>query len=261
MKHSLGKNLVVFLITVFLFSFPTIGVDAGKSGKIIFVDIRLLVGGHPMMKKFDPATRTFLGTSSDPTIVTREGFDGLQKKLDELETRLTQLTSKWAPEFSKALPDQKKDLEKRFLLEKRELEEQVNVLRKQKLTIKVFPGSRPFAEGNAIIPQVEKIFSDIKMVISGLREKYQADLVLDISSLLPAMKPVVNEDILFNRAPQDFRRKGFTPETGKTLFPWLVEARNFWLKIDGDLSPIPIGAQDCRSASLDLLKEIVEKPQ
>jgi len=232
---------------------------ASRQAHIIFVDIRLMISSHPLVKSFEPHTRRFIGTPSDPSFVMREGFEGLAKTVDSLESELGNLPKVWAPRFSKASPSEKKKLEKQFLQERKKLEENLLVFRSQKMNIKEFPGGPPFSEHSSILPQVKEITKTIKEALAILQKKYQAKVVLEISNLQPLLPTEIDTKVLFAGPGRNLWKEKLNPEKNELVFQWLQEAKNFWRNNDESLVAIPFGAEDCRMEAVEIMKKILEK--
>lgn len=222
----------------------------------LFIDSRLVLMAHPIFSSFDPSTRRFLETESDPSLIRTIGQEGVKKKADALEAQIKKLTESWKKKISRAKFQDVKKLETQFFAEKKSLEKDLEILRGQLKAVKVFPDRPAFSELRAIIPTIEKISLAVRQTLIKLKDLYQADLVFDVAPLLPKKQIDVNTSILSGYSIKSIwkNKSGELPEN---FLQWAGEARNYWANQDVFAVPVVCGARDCRLEAVKIIKQMV----
>ncbi|MBI3038794.1 hypothetical protein HYY75_07075 [bacterium] len=239
-------------INGFLFVFfLTIVTSFGQES--IFVDTRLMLLSHPIVRSFDSQTRRFAGTSSEFVLGGEKGVFEVENEIKSIETKILSLTEVYKPLFSRATSLNRKSLESKFLQEKRSLESRLATLRKRIDPNMGVPERPGLTSGLAIIPQVNSIASDLRAVINRLKLKYQPPVILDIASLLPACIFPVDKVVLSKNRHFEAWRQNFSNREG--LFQWLNEAKTYWVNSGTGISPIPFGAQDVRLEAIQMIEQ------
>ncbi|MBI3039135.1 hypothetical protein HYY75_08825 [bacterium] len=256
MSFTAKNRFCFFLIGVFIFLCASLS-SGLSSGEVVFVDIRLMAFSHPLFKNFDPKTRRFIESASDPQLVRKEGFAGLKKNVEKVTKELENLSKTWGPKF-KGSPNERKEVEKQFLEKRKNLENTLEFLNEQLFYVKELPGVPAFSEHRSILPQVRKISQDIKDAILELKKRVRAKIVLDVSSLFPYLQEEVDTRILFNQTIPNFWRENVVESKTGQVFTWLIEAKKFWLNSDDSIKTIPFGVVDYRLTAVEILSEILK---
>lgn len=210
----------------------------------IMVDTRLMVMAHPMTNRFDPSTRRFKDSSSEP-LAEGETKQSLESMIGSLERQLAELQTKFGGELKQASRLQRPLLEKAYLERRRELETRLKEQKERKFCVEEVPLHPGMTSYDAIQPQVQTISNDLQMAVRRLREKYQAAAVVDISSLLPLFPPQGNPEILRQNCHFYFWRNSF-PKNGNISQEWMLQAKRYWAHRDSQSTPVPYGASDVR---------------
>jgi hypothetical protein len=221
----------------------------------VFVDSRLLALFHPLFSTFNPETRRFRHSFSDPTLVREIGHAGVEQKITDLEAALKKLEAESVKKLALMKGKLREEFETRFLQEKKPLQEQLRQLRGQKFFVKDIPGFQPFTEVRTIIPEVYRIANDLRQVFRRLSQKHPGIPVIDAAALLPAGPEPLDTRLLLSgqktcspAARADLSQKA-------RVRAWLHEAKAYWSNRDGQPQVIPFGAKDCREESLEILHQ------
>lgn len=246
------RTLSWLLLGFLLMNLPSL--EAEEKGKLLFIDSRLLLIAQPLFQAFDPATRRFRETPSDPSLIRKIGKEGVKKKIEELRSRKHALTKSWQEKISKATAPEVKKLEKEFIQERKVLEKELELLKGQQAQVQVDPEKPAYSMIRSILPSVNEIAGNIKQTLLELKEKYQADLVLDIAPLFPRNPVDVDTKILYGFSPGTLwmtKNAKFPPTFGQ----WIQEAKNYWTNNDIFSSPVMYGGTDCRLEAMEIIKE------
>jgi len=208
------------------------------------VDTRLMVMAHPLTNTFDPATRRFQNSSSEPL---REGEtkQHIDSQIASLGCQLTDLQKAFTQELAQAVPARRPALEKTYLEQRRMLEARLAEQKERRYAVEevpLHPGMTPY---DAIQPQIQTISTDLQAAVRRLRDKYQATAVIDISGLLPLYPPQGASDIIRQNCHFYFWRNSF-PKNGNGSLEWMLQAKRYWAHRDSQLTPVPYGARDVR---------------
>ena len=225
-----------------------------EKASALFIDSRLVLMAHPIFSSFDPSTRRFLDTESDPSLIRTIGQEGVKKKVDALEAQIKKQTESWKKKISQAKFKDVKKLETQFFAEKRGLDKDLEILRGQLKTVKVFPERPAFSELRTIIPSIEKISLAVRHTLVKLKDLYQADLVFDVAPLLPKKQIDVNTSILSGYSIKSIWKKK-SGELPENFLQWVGEARNYWANQDVFAVPVVCGAKDCRLEAVKIIKQ------
>ena len=118
----------------------------------------------------------------------------------------------------------------------------------------ILPGMTPHS---SIVPQVNDIMVAIRAVVKKLKNKYNTELVIDVSGLMPyAGKIELTESLLTNKHKQMLDKNASMPTQ---YLEWLYEADQYWAaKLGVDAEIIPYGALDTRLEAVKLMEEEVK---
>jgi len=215
------------------------------------VDTRLMVMTHPLAQAFDPATRRFRGTSSEPLAAgeTRQAVEGaiatLTRQLDELQRE-------FGAQLKGASADRRAEVERSYLERRRALEAQLGEQRERRFTVEEVPLQLGMTGYDAILPQIQVIANDLRAAVQRVREAYRASAVIDVSGLLPLYPPSGNSAVLGQNCHFYFWRNTF-PKNGNISQEWMLQAKRYWALRDPQLTPVPYGARDARLEAARLM--------
>ncbi|MBF0407623.1 MAG: hypothetical protein HQM10_09735 [Candidatus Riflebacteria bacterium] len=224
----------------------------GLAADIVFVDTRLLVQAHALYKSFDPDTRRFKGTTSEPV----DGLDGLKELASLILKKEQQLKDLENPQDNSKVSSEAEnlsDFQDSFLEKKKTLSNEIVKL-KTRFDNAYFSSDYPGQTSDySIVPQVRTIVRDIQKVVMSLKERHKTSIVFDISGFFPSD----GEDIDYLLLKESLLHIIYHG-TGsrKAAIDWIDNARaRLSQKVPG-LSPIVIGGIDARQDSVDLIRTL-----
>ncbi|MBF0546826.1 MAG: hypothetical protein HQM08_20465 [Candidatus Riflebacteria bacterium] len=246
---------------IFIFLFSCTAFQAVAEGnKAIFIDSRLLLLVHPLLKQFDWGTHRFLDTPSEPISGGEPAFQELNMAIKKMSNELTILSKKYSVLISNSKSSaEKNSLSKKFFNEKNELENKIETAKKRiNLDAREVPGRLGLTTIYSIFPQVTEVSNNIRAVYKKLKEIYPNILILDISGLLPAFPPRIENSVLFKNCHFSFWNK---PTSNKDLqaYKWLANAKEYWLQNTDFINPIPFGAEDARFKAVEIMNSITNR--
>lgn len=225
-----------------------------QHNKIIVVDTRTMLLAHPLFSSFDPQTRRFKGTRSEP-ISGEESRNFIKADLESNQQALAKYNEDWSQKLKSATGKQRQKLESQYIQGRRRYENRVSESRQRYWAVMSIPGVPGFTEPASIITQTNKIAEDIRNSILQLRKKTGAGLVIDISSMMPSSPvPYKIEILQINRlenldSPQKIDAR---------LLEWVKEARNYWMNHGNVFRPFIIGTEDMR---VEAVEELIRQCQ
>lgn len=240
------------LAVFFLVLYAGVGVYGSSA---LLVDTRLMVIAHPLFKAYDSCTSRFKGTSSEFVSGGQEGIDKLTEQIRKNEEKLAKSNDELRQKLREApLPD-RINIERTFIREKRQLEEETLEMKIRAYNARLTPGRLGVTPPSSIYPQVNQINADIKAVIIRLKEKYKIELVIDATELLPArpLKSAVSRVVAQNKHQNFIKTGTFDQQT----VAWFVECAEFWADEMGMDAPIlPVGVTDVRLVALKMIEDL-----
>jgi len=223
----------------------------GRAQTAVMVDTRLMVMAHPLTQAFDPATRRFRGTSSEP-LADGETAQAVEGAIASLTRQLASLQAAFGEEMKRAAGARREELEKTYLERRHRIEAQLSEQRERRFTVEEVP-LRPGMTGyDAILPQIQTISKDLRTAIRRLREASRAVAVIDVSALFPLYPPQGNPAVLGQNCHFYFWRNTF-PNKGNISQEWMLQAKRYWALRDPQLTPVPYGALDMRLEAARLM--------
>lgn len=219
----------------------------------IFLDTRLLVAAHPLMRDYDPQTHRFRGTPSEPIEGGAAALEQLKAEVERLEKKVQKGPENLPQMLENAPPEARARLEQEYVARKRGGAAQLAGLEQRLYYATLVPGRPGVTPVNTIFPQVQEILGDVRAVVKGLQTKYRATLVIDIASLYPypARDNLKTPLLLQNQHFGFWRGKSDQPDH----LEWMAEAKDALAKLDDGALVVPYGAVDVRLESVKLLEE------
>jgi len=239
------------LLVVFLLFFMPAVLTAGDT---VMLDTRLLVLAHPLFRQFDSGMNRFRGTPS-------EFVDGGQAGLDELVSEI-QALDRWLSKAPQLLRERLKDVplpdrmlvERNFLAEKRDKEKRAGEMKMRAYMARLVPGQPGVTPASSIYPQVNQIMADVRTVVRLIKERHNAELVIDVCDFLPVAddRGLRSGILVKNLHAPLWEGKAADAAT----IEWLDAASEFWAGQLGVDAPIfPAGVTDVRLEAIKLLEE------
>jgi len=222
----------------------------------IFVDTRLLVAAHPLMRDFDLETHRFRGTSSESIEGGAAALEQLQSEIERLEKK-TNSSTVIPPTLAENAPaGARAKSEREYIAQKKGKAGQLLEMQQRLYYATLIPGRPGVTPVNTIFPQIQEILSDVKRVVTGLKNKYKAELVIDISTLYPYPRnDNLKTRLLLQNQHFSFWRGKFDQSDA---LAWLAEAKDMVANTKDDGSwVVPYGALDVRLESVKLMEETV----
>jgi len=204
---------------------------------------------HPLFSSFNPETRRFNGTRSEP-VQGEESRNLIAADLKSNQMALAKYTEDWSERLKGASGKQRQALEAQYLRGKKRHEVRIGEVRQRYWAVMSIPGVPGLTEPASIITQTNQIALDIRDSILKLKKRTSASLVIDISSLMPS-GPVpyrielVQANLLAYLPTQ--------PKYGPELLEWIREARNYWMNHGNLYNPFIIGTEDQRVEAVEEL--------
>ncbi|MDD3001680.1 MAG: hypothetical protein PHF29_07990 [Candidatus Riflebacteria bacterium] len=228
-----------------------------ESPYALFLDTRLLVMAHPLFSVFDATSNRFKGTSSEPILGGYQGVDEVVEQIKKLEEALLLSSTRLKEELKTVPLRQRVSVERKFLAEKKELGNKLESLKRRVFDARQVPILPGMTSYSSITPQVNDIMAAIRAVVKKLKNKYNTELIIDVSGLMPyAGRVELTESLLTNKHKQILDKNASMP--GQYL-EWLHEADQYWAaKLGVDAEVIPYGALDTRLEAVKLMEEEVK---
>jgi hypothetical protein len=219
----------------------------------IFLDTRLLVAAHPLMKDYDHITHRFRGSPSEPIEGGQPALEELQAQIQRLEKNGVGGASNLPRMLENAPAAARARLEKEYLASKKGRSNELSDMKQRLYFAMQIPGRPGVTPVNSIFPEIQEILGDVKGVVAALQRKYQAPLVIDISSLYayPPRDNLKTQLLLQNQHFNFWRGKTDHPDS----LGWIKEAKDFLGKQGDGALVVPFGAVDVRLESVKLLEE------
>jgi len=249
-KHFNARLLFLSVMLIaFLPAITTAQTRNGQRNRIIVVDTRPMLLAHPMFANFDPETRRFKGTRSEP-ISGEEDRNLIHADLLNQQAALDKYNADWSTRLRAAVGKQRQSLETQYLRGKKRHEDKIAEIRQRFWAVAAIPGVPGRTEPASIITQTNQIARDIRDSILKLQRRTGATLVIDISSLMPvAPVPYRLEIVQANRLAYLPAQPNYGPE----LLEWISEARNYWMNHGNLYNPFIIGTEDQRVEAVEEL--------
>ena len=124
----------------------------------------------------------------------------IKAELDSNLKAFENFKSVWAERLQNTAGSQRKKLEAIFLKEKTRKESAISELRQRYWAVASYPGREGLTEPGSIVSQVFSISNDIRDVLVKLRNRYKAEAVIDVSSLLPPAPEKYNVELVQSNA-------------------------------------------------------------
>lgn len=249
------RNCTVVVVLAFLIVGLNFALNAAQDNLMLMIDSRLLVIAHPLFSSFDPDTSRFKGTSSEFVMGGQPGLDALYDEIRRNEEWLAKGSEVLRERLQQAPVPERMAIERDFLRERQELEQQTLKMKIRAFNARLVPGRPGITPASAIYPQLNEINSAIREVISKLKQKYKIEVVVDVIDLLPVRtKSVATPRELTRNVHRDFLKTG---EFDRSTIAWFENCADYWADDLGmDASVIPVGAKDVRLEALKLFEEI-----
>lgn len=250
----MAKNKVsvfVFFVATLLVTVSVVGSaqPSESNSKVIFVDTRTMLLAHPLFHKFDVTTRRFAGTRSEP-VQGESGRKMIAAELKSYKRAFHKFEKNWADKLSRASGNMRVRLEKQYLSNKARFEKKISEVRQRYWATATIPSVPGLTEPASIVTQVNQISKDIRDSLVKLKNKTGADMVIDISSLMPDQEITYKIELVQANYLSHF--KAGTLKTSE-IIDWVIEAREYWLKHGKIYSPVISGALDKRVEAVELL--------
>jgi|GEM_PF-1845239 len=230
--------------------------SSGEAPSNIFLDLRLLVAAHPLLKSFESVSHRFKGTASEHIPGGEDGIRALISEIQQVEERLCSSLKILQQQLEGTSSQNRLISEKKFLVEKKIIEKWTAEMKKRVYNAYLIPSRPGVTPINSIYPQILQIMRDIKTVCLTLKTKYHSSIVMDISSLFPLIDDnELKYPLLLKNLHNSFWQGKFNdPQT----LPWLREGKKYWASnLDGSWV-IPFGAMDVRLESIRLIEQQAE---
>lgn len=229
-----------------------LGCTAVEAQSAIMLDTRLMIMAHPMTNSFDPAVRRFRNTSSEP-LAPGETKESIGQLVKSLERQLADMQAQFGRELQQVAPNRRPALEKAFLMRRQELEARLREQKEREYCVQEVPLNQGMTSYDSIVPQVQTISNDLRNAVRLLRDRYQAPVVIDISSLLPLYPPQGTMSVLRQNSHFGFWRNTFSGNGPSTPLEWMLQAKRYWAHRDPQMTPVPYGARDVRLEAAHLM--------
>lgn len=233
---------------------PARGLEAAEKQKtsVGFVDFRLLLLEHPLMKRFDPTSRRFLKTVSAFAPDLEAHRQACSEELQEVRSRLKTLETEARPLLrgggASAREAYSAYWKKRAFLQDEEAVLQ-NAVASAAMTGNYHIG---MTSEDSLIPIVTLINRHLRDLVEEVKARNRLDLVLDISGFAPETGLFTVPAIRVEN--QHWLLWDGKPLTRELLLAWREQA---WSSIPGlasGKSPILAGALDLRVQAVELLR-------
>ncbi len=239
-----------------VFLFPMLFVFSGGilAQPLKFVDTRWLLLAHPLFSSFDPSTKRFADSSSEPVPAGEEGIENLKTDLETKKKELLELPRKLSKKQKGNLSRaEKKALEEASILERKELEAAIKTIEERLLQVRQVPGRPGLTTGLSILPQVEAISGDIRRTIATMKSSWKGGII-DVAPLMPPSPPQFDPKVVFGNRHFTFWSPNFRCDP--QALEWLGQAKNFLLLNRNLPPPVLVGGADGRVEALKILQKL-----
>lgn len=246
---QVARSIFAIILVICLSGNLAAQTSKSQRNKIIVIDTRTMLLAHPLFSSFDPDTRRFKGTRSEP-VAGEENRNLLKADLESNQMALGKYNEEWSTKLKSATGKQRQLLEVQYLQGRKRYEDRISEVRQRYWAVSSIPGVPGQTEPASIVTQTNRIARDIRDSILRLREKTGAGLVIDISSLMPTGPvPYQIDKLQINRlCNQDTPQK-----LDAELLEWVKEARNYWMNHGNVYRPFIIGTEDLRVEAVEEL--------
>lgn len=251
---KLAKYSILVILALSMTTVLAAQTKISQRNKIIVIDTRPMLLAHPMFSNFDPDTRRFKGTRSEP-VGGEEERKVIRADLENQQMALVKYSEDWSERLKNATGKQRQALETQYLRGKKRLEAKTGEIRQRYWATSSIPGVPGFTEPASILTQTNQIARDIRDSLVKLQKRTGAGLVIDISSLMPTGPvPYKLEIVQANRLAYLPKQ----PQYGPELLEWVRETRNYWMNHGNLYNPFIIGTEDQR---LEAVEELIRHCQ
>ena len=247
-KHTLYQ--IVSMLFFLLGAIPV------WSQQTMVIDTRLMLLNHPLVHQFDPKTRRFKGTISEPV----DGPKGLEQLRAEIKTLSDQLGGTLTAAKTKGQTQG-------FIAQRREniksaLHERLEMLKRREIEASSVPGRLGMTIVTSIIPTIRTISDDMKTIIQKLQQKHGCQVVVDQAALVPLdvrFAPDPDRIALNTNAHFLWWRRGIA-QNDPSPFHWVDQAKQFWLKEPSFPKIVcPYGAKDLTLEAANMMRTLWRK--
>ncbi|MDN5280082.1 MAG: hypothetical protein PWR01_4047 [Clostridiales bacterium] len=246
------KKSYLSILFFFLFFSPLCLAQNSDSGGVIVIDTRPMLLAHPLFHQYNPETKRFDGTRSEP-VPGLESRNFIKADLESNQIAFARFNQAWSAQLAKTSGQQRIKLEKLYLTEKKKYESKIGEIRQRYWATISIPGVPGLTEPASIITQVNQIARDIRDSIQAVRKRTGAGLVIDISTLMPA-EPMQYKVDLVQANYLAYLRTG--QKKPAEILEWVDEARKYWFNHGNIYNPVIIGAEDKR---VEAVKELLSR--
>ncbi|MFZ2960272.1 MAG: hypothetical protein WA705_25600 [Candidatus Ozemobacteraceae bacterium] len=244
-------------VSGFCFCLMLVFPGSAQAESTLMIDTRLMLLAHPLVHNFDPSTRKFQHTSSQPLSDGEAGVSELKNELLKLEKELQELLKDLSKNFKNATSSENSKRENEYWKKRKMLEKKIAGLEARISETNMVPGQPGLTGYSSILPQVNEISQDMTATIRELSERAKATSIIDISSLAPLTPdqlPAYDSKLLcMNLHFYPFQKKALNREV---FSPWLKEAKKYWAVRDFRwVSPVPFGAKDMRNEAARMMEK------
>lgn len=241
------------LVMMMLFLTAVLGAQTSarsrQHSKIIVIDTRPMLLAHPLFSSFDPKTRRFIGTRSEP-VVGEESRSFIKADIESHQLALAKYNEDWSERLKKATGKQRQTLEAQYLKGKKRHETKIGEIRQRYWATAAIPNVPGLTEPASVVTQTNQIARDIRDSILKLQKRTGASLVMDISSLMPSGPVPYRIEIV---QTNQLAYLPAQPRYGPELLEWVREARNYWMNHGNLYNPFIIGTEDQRIEAVEEL--------
>ncbi|MBF0407418.1 MAG: hypothetical protein HQM10_08690 [Candidatus Riflebacteria bacterium] len=221
----------------------------------LVVDTRLMLLAHPLVHLFDPSSKRFRNTPSEPVDEGNTGVEKIRSEAEKVGKQLEELPQKYSEKIENAKSSKKAKLMKEFLEKKAYLENHLDLLMKRSNEAISVPGRIGMTPYSSILPTVQLIAQEIRETTSRLSKKYNSGCVIDVSSLAPLSSdqiPDSQSDLL--KKNMHFSMNTEPTTASAELFSWLDTAKNYWAKRNFKIIvPVLYGGKDVRIEAAEII--------
>ena len=240
------KKLIYLLLPIFFMVLPSEVFSAAREN-VIVVDSRAMLLAHPLFQRFNPESGRFNGTRSEPVLGEAER-NFIKADLESNLLAFARFKKEWSDKLGKLNGRDRIRMENRFLKEKAQFSQRIGEIRQRYWATASIPGVYGATEPASVITQVYQISKDIRNSLQNLKKRYNAQLVIDVASLLPARALPCKIDLVQANLLH-YVNSGHAP-TQQTL-EWIKEARNYWFNNGNIFNPVIIGGDDKRQEAVE----------
>lgn len=219
------------------------------------VDSRLLIMAHPLFDKFDSKTNRFLGTSSEPILGELAGIEAVVEQIKELQNQLLKSSKALREKLQNVPLTERLAVEREFLAQKKDMEAKLEAMKMRVYMARLVPIKMGMTPDSSIYTQINVITEDLRKVIKALKQKYNTNMVLDTTDLLPFVPFKKPSSLLMSNMHKEAMEKKDT-KINEELMEWYLEADEYWAARFGvDSQVVPYGAVDARLEAIKLMEQ------